>query len=84
MITVASGGVCLEKLYLEKYRDVMGHLVVVTFGNVDLSLFRGRPTRPTCRLWRLGYHRRLCGKTRLRRAVDIIQVLGNTVKLLKV
>ena len=31
----------------------MGCLDVVTFGNVDLSLFRGKPTRLTCRLWRL-------------------------------
>ena len=61
----------------------MGCLAVVTFGNVDLSLFRGRLTRPTCRLWRPSCHRRLCGKTRLRRAVDTIQVLENTVKLLR-
>ena len=31
----------------------MGCLRVVTFGNVGLSLFGGKPTRPTCRLWRL-------------------------------
>ena len=52
----------------------MGCLEVVTFGNVDLSLFRGKPTRPTCRLWRLAYHRRLCRKTRLKSAVEKIQV----------
>ena len=73
----------MKKLYLEKYQDVVGSLAVVTFENVDLSLFRDRPTRSTCRLWRLGYHMRLCGKTRLRRAVNIIQVLENTVKLLR-
>ena len=61
----------------------MGCLAVVTFKNVDLSLFRGRPTRLTCRLWRPSCHRRLCGKTRLHCAVDKIQVLENTVKLLR-
>ena len=29
------------------------------------------------------YHRRLCGKTRLQGAVEKIQVLENTVKLLR-
>ena len=56
MTTVVRGGVCFEKLYLEKYRDVVGSLAVVTFENVDLSLFRDGLTRSTCRLWRLGYH----------------------------
>ena len=31
----------------------------------------------------LGYHRRLCGKTRLQSAVGKIQVIENTVKLLR-
>ena len=40
----------------------MGCLGVVTFGNVDLSLFRGKPTRPTCRLWRLAIINGCVGK----------------------
>ena len=48
----------------------MGCLEVVTFGNVDLSLFRGKPTRPTCRLWRLAIIDGCVGKTRLQSAVE--------------
>ena len=40
----------------------MGCLGVVTFGNVDLSLFGGKPTRPTCRLWRLAIINGCVGK----------------------
>ena len=48
----------------------MGCLRVVTFGNVGLSLFRGKPTRPTCRLWRLAIIDGMWEKTRLQSAVE--------------
>ena len=48
----------------------MGCLEVVTFGNVDLSLFRGKPTRPTCRLWRLAIINGCVGKLDYEGAVE--------------
>ena len=49
---MAGGGNCLNKPYL-KISRCEGVFGGCDFGNVDLSLFRGRPTRPTCRLWHL-------------------------------